>query len=83
MTLESTTGWYALSNSLRVDYVKEIQVATLELYDSVVDFGSLNTIEKNIFKVSNNPTRVLPYRNLNIQNSVTYELSNTRTIYYR
>ena len=83
MTLESTTGWYALSNSVRVDYVKEIQVATLELDDSVVDFGSLNTIEKNIFKVSNNPTRVLPYRNLNIQNSVTYELSNTRTIYYR
>ena len=83
MTLESTTGWYALSNSVRVDYVKEIQVSTLELDDSVVDFGSLNTIEKNIFKVSNNPTRVLPYRNLNIQNSVTYELSNTRTIYYR
>ena len=66
MILESTNELYALSNNIRLDYVKEIQVSTLELADSVLDFGAFATLEKNIFKVSNNPTRVLPYRNINM-----------------
>ena len=66
MILESTNELYALSNNIRLDYVKEIQVSTLELDDSILDFGAFGTLEKSIFKVSNNPTRVLPYRNTNM-----------------
>ena len=65
-----------------MDYVKEIQLADLELNDSIFDAGSLITEHDGIFTFHERPTRILPYQNL-FHNSVTFELSDTRTIFYR
>jgi len=73
--------WHALSPQIRTDYVKNVQLADLKLSDSPLS-ASLLTDEVKVFKLVQELTRVMPYKQP-FQNAITYELSHTRHIYYR
>ena len=63
--------------------MKKIELTELQLDDSIfISRFVLDDEIQNIFKLSDQPTRILPYPN-NFHNAVTYELSNKKNFYFR
>ena len=78
----SNLKWFPISQRNRIDYVKTLSRTDMQIDDSALNIGSLKTESDTGFYFDRIPSRELNYEN-SIHNSITYELSLDKLVYYR
>jgi len=73
---------FPLSSQSRIDVVKSVMRAELNLTYSIWSVGGLGMEVKNSFSIKQESSRLLPYMN-KFQNSITFEMSLDQKIYIR
>ena len=78
----SYVRWFPVSNTVRTDIVKMIVRSQMDLNDYYINIGNVKIDDETGFTSDTTSTRILPYKN-QMQNAITYELSQTRVVYTR